>query len=106
MQAVFGLGEHDAGARGEDLVGEVMQCEPPWPRPSSNPSIVITSMPDLRSAVLVPTLRCYPMTTPGPSATTLLPSSLLALGPEAVPAGLGDPRRGIRRRSGTARVAA
>ncbi len=29
MQAVFGLGEHDAGARGEDLVGEVMQCEPP-----------------------------------------------------------------------------
>ena len=37
--------------------GQVMQCEPPRPRPSSKPSIVMTSMPALRSAVFVPTLR-------------------------------------------------
>ena len=34
-----------------------MQWEPPRPRPSSNPSMVMTSMPALRSAVLVPVLR-------------------------------------------------
>jgi hypothetical protein len=34
-----------------------MQWEPPRPQPSSNPSIVITSMPALRSAVFVPVFR-------------------------------------------------
>jgi hypothetical protein len=43
-----------AGSRSK---GQVMQWEPPRPRPSSYPSMVITSMPARRSAVLVPTLR-------------------------------------------------
>src|SRR4029077_9423339 len=52
-----------------------MQCPPPRPRPSSDPRTVITSTPALRSSVFVCVLRSYPTTTPGPSATTLLPSS-------------------------------
>ena len=43
-----------AGSRSS---GQVMQCDPPRPRPSSKPSMVMTSMPALRSAVLVPVLR-------------------------------------------------
>ena len=34
-----------------------MQCPPPRPVPSSNPSMVIASMPALRGAVLVPVFR-------------------------------------------------
>ena len=37
--------------------GQVMQWPPPRPRPSSLPGMVITSIPALRSAVLVSTLR-------------------------------------------------
>ena len=44
----------NAGSRS---IGQVMQWPPPRPLPSSKPSIVITSMPALRSAVLVPVLR-------------------------------------------------
>jgi hypothetical protein len=34
-----------------------MQCPPPRPRPSSEPAIVMTSMPSLRSKVFVYALR-------------------------------------------------
>ena len=52
-----------------------MQCPPPRPRPSSDPRTVITSIPAFRSNVFVCVFRSYPTTTPGASATTLLPSS-------------------------------
>ena len=35
------------------MIGQVMQCPPPRPRPSSAPAIVMTSIPCLRSSVLV-----------------------------------------------------
>ena len=38
-------------------IGQVMQRGPPRPRPSSLPTMVTTSMPYLRSIVLVATLR-------------------------------------------------
>ena len=38
-------------------IGQVMQRGPPRPRPSSLPAMVTTSMPCLRSMVLVATLR-------------------------------------------------
>ena len=44
----------NAGSR---CSGQVMQWPPPRPLPSSNPAIVITSMPALRSAVFVPVFR-------------------------------------------------
>ena len=44
----------NAGSRS---IGQVMQWPPPRPLASSNPSMVITSIPALRSAVLVPVLR-------------------------------------------------
>src|SRR5579875_651441 len=44
----------NAGSRSS---GQVMQCEPPRPRPSSKPSIVMTSIPAMRRAVLVLVLR-------------------------------------------------
>ena len=42
---------------GSRAMGQVMQCPPPRPRPSSAPRMVMTSMPALRSAVLVSVLR-------------------------------------------------
>src|SRR4030095_12954524 len=60
---------------GSREIGQVMQCPPPRPRPSSDPRTVITSIPALRSNVLVCVFRSYPTTTAGASATTLLPSS-------------------------------
>src|SRR3712207_3651418 len=42
---------------GSRMIGHVMQCPPPRPRPSSAPTIVITSTPALRSTVLVWVLR-------------------------------------------------
>ena len=39
------------------MIGQVMQWPPPRPRPSSEPEMVMTSMPCLRSSVLVCTLR-------------------------------------------------
>ena len=39
------------------MIGQVMQCPPPRPRPSSAPTIVMTSTPALRSSVLVWVLR-------------------------------------------------
>ena len=47
-------GYQNAGSRS---IGQVMQWPPPRPLPSSNPSIVITSTPALRSAVFVPVFR-------------------------------------------------
>jgi hypothetical protein len=41
----------------ESFPPPVMQCPPPRPGPSSNPSMVIGSMPALRGAVLVPVFR-------------------------------------------------
>ena len=38
-------------------IGQDMQRGPPRPRPSSEPAIVMTSMPSRRSRVLVSTLR-------------------------------------------------
>lgn len=35
------------------MIGQVMQCPPPRPRPSSAPTMVMTSMPALRSKELV-----------------------------------------------------
>ncbi len=35
------------------LIGQLMQWPPPRPRPSSEPSMVMTSIPALRSKVLV-----------------------------------------------------
>src|SRR6516225_4567349 len=52
-----------------------MQLPPPRPLPSSNPAMVITSIPALSNAVFLPKFRSYAITTPGSSATTLLPSS-------------------------------
>jgi len=52
-----------------------MQWPPPRPRPSSEPEMVMTSIPAWRSRSLVWVLRSYAMTTPGSSATTLFPSS-------------------------------
>jgi hypothetical protein len=37
--------------------GQVMQCPPPRPRPSSAPTMVMTSMPGLRRAVFFVVLR-------------------------------------------------
>jgi len=42
---------------GSREIGQVMQCPPPRPRPSSAPRTVITSIPALRSKVLVWVLR-------------------------------------------------
>src|SRR6266536_3071797 len=56
-------------------IGQVMQCEPPLPRPSSLPLMVITSMPLRRRNVFVVTLRSYETTTLGWMAKTLHPSS-------------------------------
>ena len=39
------------------MIGQVMQCPPPRPRPSSAPTIVMTSTPALRSRVLVRVFR-------------------------------------------------
>ena len=39
------------------MIGHVMQCPPPRPRPSSAPTIVMTSTPALRSSELVCVLR-------------------------------------------------
>ena len=39
------------------MIGQVMQWPPPRPRPSSAPTMVITSTPALRSSVLVRVLR-------------------------------------------------
>ena len=47
-------GQKSTGSR---MIGQVMQCPPPRPRPSSAPTIVITSTPALRSSVLVSVLR-------------------------------------------------
>ena len=60
--AVLQVERHDCALRsaqnaGSRSIGQVMQWPPPRPLPSSNPSMVITSMPALRSAVLVPVLR-------------------------------------------------
>ena len=57
VQAVLGLVEHDASVDPKTSIGQVMQWPPPRPWPSSNPSIVITSIPALHSAVFVPVLR-------------------------------------------------
>ena len=38
---------------GSRMIGQVMQWPPPRPRPSSAPTMVMTSMPALRSSVLV-----------------------------------------------------
>ncbi|MNV62780.1 hypothetical protein D3C71_1553410 [compost metagenome] len=38
---------------GSRIIGHVMQCPPPRPRPSSAPTMDTTSMPALRSSVLV-----------------------------------------------------
>lgn len=49
-----------AGAQkstGSRMRGQVMQCPPPRPRPSSAPTMVMTSTPALRSRVLVWVLR-------------------------------------------------
>jgi hypothetical protein len=46
-----------AGQAASRSIGQVMQRGPPRPRPSSLPAIVTTSMPCLRSMVLVGTLR-------------------------------------------------
>ena len=58
-------GPRQAGSRS---IGQVMQRGPPRPRPSSLPTMVTTSMPCLRSMVLVATLRSYPTMTPGATA--------------------------------------
>jgi len=50
-----------------------MQCPPPRPRPSSAPTMVITSTPAFRSSALVWVLRSYATTTPGSMATRLFP---------------------------------
>src|SRR5678815_607290 len=60
---------------GSRTTGQVMQCPPPRPLPSSKPSIVTTSTPASRIFEIVNVLRSYATTTPGSSATTLLPSS-------------------------------
>jgi hypothetical protein len=39
------------------ISGHVTQCPPPRPRPSSEPEIVVTSIPSLRSSVFVYALR-------------------------------------------------
>ncbi len=41
------------------ISGQVMQCPPPRPRPSSAPTIVMTSTPALRSIEFVCSLRSY-----------------------------------------------
>ena len=46
-----------AGHAGSRWIGQVMQRGPPRPRPSSLPPMSTTSMPCLRSMVLVATLR-------------------------------------------------
>ena len=46
-----------AGHAGSRSIGQVMQRGPPRPRPSSLPPMSMTSMPCLRSMVLVATLR-------------------------------------------------
>ena len=48
---------HVVQGYGSRSIGQVMQCEPPRPPPSSEPSIVMTSIPSLRSRVLASTLR-------------------------------------------------
>ena len=48
------LAQKSTGSR---MMGQVMQCPPPRPRPSSAPTMVITSTPALRSRVLVRVLR-------------------------------------------------
>ena len=48
-----------------------MQCPPPRPLPSSNPSIVMTSTPASRISAMVPVLRSYATTTPGSKPGTL-----------------------------------
>ena len=69
-----------------------MQRGPPRPRPSSLPSIVITSMPARRNIVLVVTLRSYPTTVPGRTARKFVAVvPLLALGGTEVLLGLQDP---------------
>ena len=50
----FMVGSVQMGSR---MRGQLMQRGPPRPRPSSLPEIVMTSMPALRSFVLVSTLR-------------------------------------------------
>ncbi len=57
------------------MIGQVMQWPPPRPRPSSAPTMVMTSTPALRSNVFVTVLRSYVKTTPGSTATALLPLS-------------------------------
>ena len=56
-------------------MGHVMQRGPPLPRPSSLLGTVMTSIPALRSIVLVVTFRSYPITTPGATARKFVPSS-------------------------------
>src|SRR6185295_19020353 len=65
--------------RGSRTIGHVIQCPPPRPLPSSNPSISITSTPASRIFEIVYVLRSYATTTPGSRATTLFPSSHCSL---------------------------
>ena len=52
-----------------------MQWPPLRPRPNSDPSIVITSIPALRNLVFVYSFPEYARTTPGSTARRLFPSS-------------------------------
>lgn len=50
-------GERGQKVTGSRMMGHVMQWPPPRPRPSSAPTMVMTSTPALRSSVLVWVLR-------------------------------------------------
>ncbi len=73
--ATIGHGPRAQKSTGSRMIGQVMQWPPPRPRPSSAPTIVMTSTPALRSNAFLCVFRSYVKTTPGSTATALFPLS-------------------------------